>query len=707
MADKNREIKIQLSADGEKAIISALKSVERAAKNAGDAASKAGAGGAKSLLTMRGAASGLNSVLNTTANLSTSVFTGIAAGGMLIGGAFSTAQSAVGSLKSAIDTLRSTAIEAAHDIKDLKGLAASMQFEGPDAASDAGAYLSALASVSYDAEAGDIADFLNDIATKVREARDGEEAALKIMSDLNLRMEDVIDTTTGQLKKPAEILDEIMKSAAVVDRSLRNNALERIVGTGGVRNFAPIFDTSPAEIQRMTKEFKELNGVSSSAVAAADKVTESQKRLAASFKGVGAALLEGMGPSIAEGNAELTEFLVENRDKVREFGAVVGDFSGELYGKLMNFAEKASSDLSGVGGDLASGPLKTGLDAILEAIDWILERLGELTAYLGQGQSVPWIDDTVAALKKAGDGAKAVYEGLKNFASFVRDDVAPAVKSLTEIIGGLFEAVGIEDTGAQLGITLALAAFGSTIVSVIASVGSLISKVTKLGVALAAASGVAAAPVAVGAIAFAGSAKLGYDERSAVKSMDDAYSQMPAIAEKYGNDAASALMLGAFGEVDKQFGKSWLDSLRGAFGGANAKDRRLEFTAELSDASKDDVIDQMADMVRDKVLNISDDTIIDAGAFQISGFEINARVQQELAAIPAALEITGITGISDHLESVSAPASLASAEAAAATAGGAQTVNLQINGAPAGTFSGSSDSLAALQRAVARNNRGM
>ena len=289
MADKQREIKIQLSADGEKAIISALKSVERAAKNAGDAVGKAGAGGSKSFLTMRGAASGLNSVLNTTASLSTSVFTGIAAGGMLIGGAFSTAQSAVGGLKSALDTLRATAIEAAQDIKDLRGLAASMQFEGPDAASDAGAYLSALASVSYDAEAGDIADFLNDIATKIREARDGEEAALKIMSDLNVRMEDVIDTTTGQLKKPAEILDEIMKSAAVVDRSLRNNALERIVGTGGVRNFAPIFDTSPAEIQRLTKEFKELNGVSSSAVAASDKVTESQRRLAASFKGVGAA----------------------------------------------------------------------------------------------------------------------------------------------------------------------------------------------------------------------------------------------------------------------------------------------------------------------------------------------------------------------------------------------------------------------------------
>ena len=322
--------------------------------------------------------------------------------------------------------------------------------------------------------------------------------------------------------------------------------------------------------------------------------------------------------------------------------------------------------MSGVGGDLASGPLKTGLDAILEAIDWILERLGELAAYLGQGQTVPWIDATVEALKRAADGAKAVYEGLRDFASF-----------------------------------------STTILSVVTSVGLLIAKVTKLGVALAAASGVAAAPVAVGAIAFAGSAKLGYDERSAVKSMDDAYSQMPAIAEKYGKDAASALMLGAFGEVDKQFGKSWLDSLRGAFGGANAKDRRLEFTAELSDASKDDVIDQMADMVRDKVLNISDDTIIDAGAFQISGFEINARVQQELAAIPATLEITGITGISDHLESVSAPASLASAEVAAATSGGAQTVNLQINGAPAGTFSGSSDNLAALQRAVARNNRGM
>ncbi|WP_173403800.1 hypothetical protein FLP41_15080 [Paracoccus marcusii] len=53
---------------------------------------------------------------------------------------------------------------------------------------------------------------------------------------------------------------------------------------------------------------------------------------------------------------KLYRFPGENQGKVEEFGRLIGGFSDQIYSRLMAFADAASSDLSGVGGDLAGGP---------------------------------------------------------------------------------------------------------------------------------------------------------------------------------------------------------------------------------------------------------------------------------------------------------------------------------------------------------------
>lgn len=727
-----REIKIRLSAEGEQAIVAALRSVERAGEKTGDALDKSGKNGSRGFLSMRGAAVGLNSVLGTTSSLATSVFTGISAGGMLIGGAFSTAQGAVSGLKSALSELRQISTEAASDIRNLQGIAAAMEMSGPDGAALADSWTQAIASKSFEAEAKDVSEMLTDIGEKVREAAAGSEDAQLVFSRLGISMDELIDKRTGKPVSNIEALLVMIERAKKASAGDWSQSLIDIVGTGGVTQFSALRDVPVRELRELQDEMRRLAGITPEVVAAADAVAASQGRLGVAFQGTARALLAGMGDSIADGNDDLTKFLVTNRDKVTEFGRTVGGFSQELYGRLMEFASAASRDLSGVGGDLANGPLKTGLDTILTAVDWLLDRLEELAAYLGQGQSVEWIDNTVSALKKAAEGARAFAGDIQAFAAFIRDDVAPAVSSFVGMIGGLFDALGVDDRGAQLGITLALVAFSGTLLSVVTNVGLLIGKVTGLTGALAAAGSAAAPLVAIGGAA-AGAAYLGNEESRAARSVLDIFDRLPVVAKERGEEAAAAMALAMQAEIDKKTGGSWLDKALGVLPGyENAGERELEFQAKINGLSRDEIIDKAAEGVRAAGVQISDDIEVDFGAGVIvTGAEINARVAEQLAALPAQIDVASLGELTAPItldpqildrdidamvqrvtDRVSAslpagPGSVATAaEAASATRGPTQTVNLTINGQPAGTFSGSSDQLEMLQRAAARMNRG-
>ncbi|MFJ1291149.1 hypothetical protein ACEPPZ_03520 [Paracoccus yeei] len=727
-----REIKIKLSAEGEQAIVAALRSVERAGEKTGDAVDKAGKTGSRGFLSMRGAAVGLNSILGTTSSLATSVFTGISAGGMLIGGAFSTAQGAVSGLKSALDELRQISIDAAKDIRDLQGIAAAMEMSGPDGAALADSWTQAIASKSFEAEAKDVSEMLTDIGEKVREAMAGSEDAQMIFTRIGVGMDDLISKDTGKPVSNVEALLVMVERAKKASAGNWSQSLIDIVGTGGVTQFSALRDVPIRELQDLQAEMRRLAGITPEVVAAADAVAASQGRLGVAFQGTARALLSGMGDSIAEGNADLTDFLVENRDKVREFGQLVGSFSQDLYARLMDFASQATRDLAGVGGDLANGPLKAGLDAILQAIDWLLDRLGELTAYLGQGQSVEWIDATVSALKSAAEGARAFAGDVRDFVDFIRSDVAPAVSGFTGIIGDLFDALGVESTGAQIGIGVALLAFGGTIVSVTTSVGLLIAKITGLTGALTAAGAATAPLVAIGGAA-AGAAYLGNKESRAARSVLDIFDRLPVVAKERGQEAAAAMALAMQAEIDKKTGGSWLDKGLGILPGyENADERELEFQAKLVGLSRDEILDQMSDGLRAAGVSVSDEIEVDVGAgVVITGAEINARVAEQLAALPAQIDIASIGDLTAPITldpqmlegdidamirrvadrvNASLPASsggvAASSEIAGATGGRSQTVNLQINGQAAGTFSGSTDQLDMLQRAVARVNRG-
>lgn len=715
MAKAPGEIKINLTAEGAAAVTAAIKGVENAGRRTGTVLEKAGKDGSKSFTLVRGAATGLNGILNTTANLSTGLFTGILAGGMALGGAFNVAKAGVGGLKSSLDTLRDASIEAANEVRNLEMLAAALQIDGSGAAALTQGITSAISAFSFDAEAGDIADMLNDLSTKALEALKGEEEAAKIFTDLGISVDDLI-SKSGKLKAPVDILYEMVDAASQVDKAIRNNALERIIGTGGVRQFAPLFGATSQEIRDTAAEMMKLGNVSDDVVASAERVAKSQQRVSLALSGVGNSLLSGMSGSITEGNEAFTDFLVKNQGKVEEFGRLIGGFSDQIYSRLMAFADAASSDLSGVGGDLAGGPLKTGLDAIIQAIDFLLDRLEEVTAYVGQGQSVEWIDSIVSGLKTALETAKSFSGDLASFFGFIRDDVAPAIQSFMSAISGIYDALGVESTGAQLGISLAILSFGSTIISVTALIGGMIAKVTGLtGAITASTTAVGGALAALGpAVAIVGAAAVGgvvgANEGEALRSYERLYSAVPTLAEKYGEEAAAAFAL-AGEQTLANNNESWAAWLTGKLGLTDSKeDRIIDLQARLSDSSKDDVLRDLAGLARSEGVKVLDDLEFDIGAgITITGAEINAEIQSQLASIPATIEITAIEGLQERIDqALSGSSRLASSAdvGGIATTGGLTPTTINFNGQPVGQVYAKQDQIAEMRRAQARVNRG-
>lgn len=712
MAKAPGEIKIQLSAEGAQSVISALRGVENSGAKAGKSVEGAGGKAAKSFTLATAGAKKLDSETAKTSSRLTALFTGVIAGGMVISTAFGTAQAGVSGMKSVIDSLRDASIQAAEEVRNLQMLSAALQIEGQGAAAITQGITASISSFSFDAEAGDIADMLNDLSTKAIEALQGDETAIKIFTQLGISIDDIVDKS-GQLKKPVDLLYAMIDGAKGVDRALRNNALELIIGTGGVRQFAPLFDTSSTEIQDTAEELMKLGNVSDDVVKSAERVARSQQRVGLALSGAGNALLSGMSGSITEGNERFVDFLVKNQGRVESFGRVIGDFSDDIYSRLMEFADALASDLEGVGGDLANGPLKTGMDLILQVIDYVLDSLEDLSGYFAKGErsaETEWIDRLVNGFTQAKDAAVQFGGGVKDFVAFIDDKVAPAVSDLYDGLTEIYELFGITSDGAKLGLTLVLAGLASTIGGVVLKMGILVGSLTGISGALGAALAAMAGASAIIAAPFVGAA-IGSREATIVQSAEDLYGRVVDVAKEQGDAAGAALALAGEEAIRREAGKSWADTLLGFLPNYESSNERIaEMQVELKGLSKEDILKEAAAGIRAAGIELDDTLEIDFGAgIEITGAEINAAVQAQLAAIPATIEVTAINGIQELIaDSMGGSARLASSAdvGGIATTGGLTPTTINFNGQPVGQVYAQQDQIAEMRRAQARVNRG-
>lgn len=715
MAKAPGEIKIELSAEGAQAVISALRGVENSGTKAGKAVEGAGGKAIKSFTLATAGAKKLDSETAKTSSRLTALFTGVIAGGMVISTAFGTAQAGVSGMKSVIDSLRDASIQAAEEVRNLQMLSAALQIEGDGAAAMTQGITASISSFSFDAEAGDIADMLNDLSTKAIEALQGDETAIKIFTQLGISIDDIVDKS-GKLKKPVDLLYAIIDGAKGVDRALRNNALELIIGTGGVRQFAPLFDTSSTEIQDTAEELMKLGNVSDDVVKSAERVARSQQRVGLALSGAGNALLSGMSGSITEGNESFVDFLVKNQGRVESFGRVIGDFSDDIYSRLMEFADALASDLEGVGGDLANGPLKTGMDLILQVIDYILDSLEDLSGYFAKGErsvETEWIDRLVNGFTQAKDAAVQFGGGVQEFVAFIEDDVAPAVSSLYDGLVDIYEMFGITSDGAQLGLTVALLGFSSTIGAVLLNVGLLIGKLTGLGGAMTTALAAMAPAAALIAAPFVG-ASVGAREATIAESAADLYGRVVDVAREKGAEAGTALAIAGEEAIRKEAGRSVLDAVAGAllpqFIYMSKNERVAELQVRLKGLSREEILAEAAEGIRAAGIALDETLEIDFGAgIEITGAEINAAVQAQLAAIPATIEVTAINGIQELIaDSMGGSARLAASAdvGGIATTGGLTPATINFNGQPVGQVYAQQDQIAEMRRAQARVNRG-
>lgn len=677
------------------------------------------AGGAKGDFDrIKKAAAGVNTTINTLSNVGSFGLLGISTAAGAVTGAFSMTKGAIDGVRGAIDTLRSAATEAAAEVRLLSVMSTSLNIDdrgGVSAEARTEALIQAIQGVTYDTSTEDISAMILDLTTLFNEARDGDEEAIKQLRNMKLSKSVAFDGK-GQIKETTDLLFGAIDAISKLDKTTRRTELIKLLGSDGFAQFGPLFEKSTDGIKKSMDEFLKLNSLTDDVIAQSAKVAASQSRVAAAAKGLQRQLMSGLAPAISETDAAWGSFLAGQQDEAKALGDLAGDFMSSAYTDIIQFAEQASRDLGGVGGDLRSGPIATGLDYLSQAIDYVLERLSEVVKYLGTGQSTDWIDTVVSALTIAKEGLIAfkdeaisawgvlsdeVFPAVSDLAvqtyTLLKEDLIPAIKSVIEAVQEVYSWFGVDSPGMQLGLTIALVAFSGTITAAIGGMMTLAAWALKASGAIggaAAATGAAAstlAPLAAAAVpvaavaAGAGIGYLGLREDKILDSQVDLYTRMEALAKQSGGEVAAAFGVAMEAELAAQAGESWIDWYKGFMSKDfdNKGERVARMSVELEGMSRDEIIAKVAQGVQQAQTAISDDTVIELpGDIQITGLEINEAIKTRLAAIPATLDIAAVTGLDRAIAEASRGISVPTGAVANVTtsSGPTSTVNVTLPG---------------------------
>ncbi len=744
MADPRNTIEIPIRSNGASEVVDQMHRIGESAKRLQQPFNALASGAKGDFDRIKKSVGGVNSAINTLSNIGSFGLLGISTAASAVGGAFSMTKGAIDGVRDAIDTLRNAATEAATEVRLLSVLSTSLNVEdrgGVSAEARTEALIQAIQSITYDTSNEDISAMILDLTTLFNEAKAGDEEAIKQLRSMRLSRGIAFDGK-GQIKETTDLLFGAIDAISKLDKTTRRTELIKLLGSDGYAQFGALFEQSTDGIKSAMDEFLKLNSLTDDVIEQSAKVAASQSRVAAAAKGLQRQLMSGLAPAISETDSAWGSFLAGQQDEAKALGDLAGDFMSSAYTDIIQFAEQASRDLGGVGGDLRNGPIATGMDYLSQAIDYVLERLGEVVKYIGTGQSTEWIDAVISALKTARDGllsfkdeaveawgvlSESVFPAVSELAAetytLLKNDVIPAIKSVIDAVQGIYEAFGVDSPGMQLGLTLALVTFSGTITTVIAQMVRLVGLAAKASGAIsgaATATGAVAAKlapavaaVAAPTVAVAAGVAGGYvglREDKILDSQADLYTRLEALAKERGGAVASAFGIAMEAELAAHAGESWVDRAQGMlnpfYDGKGQRVARME--VELDGLSRDEIIEKVAEGVQAAQTAISDDTVIELGSgLQITGIEINAEIQQRLAAIPATIDVAAVTGLdralADAARGIEVPAAVA--DGGGASRGPVSTVNVTLPGGNSYAMTAPADQAGQLAREIARMQR--
>ena len=744
MSDPRNTIEIPIRSNGASDVVEAFGRIGDAARKVSRPIGAMANAAGKDISRVGKAVGAVNASINTLANVGSFGLLGITTAASAVGGAFNMTKGAIEGVRGAIDEMRNAATEAATEIRNLQSIATILNVgekDGVTAEARTEALIKAIESVAFNSSADDIRQMVVDVTAVFESARKHDEDAIKKLRAMNLSKSVAFDEK-GNLRETTDFLFRLMDAIGKLDKTKRRISLIELLGSDGYGKFAPVFEKIPSDIRALMDEYVKLGGLTPDVITQAEKVGASQMRVAAAAEGLRRQLLSGLGPAIEKTDDAWSDFLATQQSGAKQVGVLTGDFMTSVYTDIIAFAEQASRDLGGVGGDLKDGPIATGLDYLATAIDYVLDRLGEVVRYIGTGQSTEWIDTVISALKTARDGllsfkgeaveawgvlSESVFPAVSELAAetytLLKNDVIPAIKSVIDAVQGIYEAFGVDSPGMQLGLTLALVTFSGTITSVIAQMVRLVGLAAKASGAIsgaATATGAVAAKlapavaaVAAPTVAVAAGVAGGYvglREDRILDSQADLYTRLEALAKERGGDVAAAFGIAMEAELAAQAGESWFDWAQGMlnpiYDGKGERVARME--VELEGLSRDEIIEKVADGVQAAQTAISDDTVIELGSgLQITGIEINAEIQSRLAAIPATIDVAAVTGLdralADAARGIEVPAAVA--DGGGASRGPVSTVNVTLPGGNSYAMTAPADQAGQLAREIARMQR--
>ena len=309
-------------------------------------------------------------------------------------------------------------------------------------------------------EVHDLSEGLKTLSEKIIEAaKDSGSTGGQAFASLGLN----VRKSNGALKSTEEMLDDVADALASIESdTLRAAAANDLFG-GDMRYLLPLLQDGADGLRKFGKEADRYGTVVTDAQSRAAKEMLSEYRgMGEALRGIGYRVTEGILPTITGTSRRITDFLVDNTDKITK---VTKSVLGSVAGVTEDLARVVLDGGRGVEREWIRKVVpaaETARDVFLDLVDivggpgasrtkWLREVSGMLTAAAGAagalvrsfGQAAGLGDTKLPSMTEAVIAARLAFESLRlGIEGKGAEAAMPWAAGVGEILGGLATAAG-------------------------------------------------------------------------------------------------------------------------------------------------------------------------------------------------------------------------------------------------------------------------